>query len=343
MLLLDPSPFDDISQISGRIQSHPRVRPSPWLANAQNLPTPRHQIQHQCSRPELLRAALLRPVPLSLARKWSQLLAVSLIGSSLWGVVAQRAAIAHPIATSESVATSEPIASTVSASASSQRPGNWGDPYTGNGTSTDSRSSCTGLDAPLVALVPDVNLGRSLSDTPTLWFYVPARSDRLTMGSFVLLEEDYSDVLSPLDFTLDNTAGFVGVRLPKSSVALMERNKPYHWYFELHCDDSSSVVSVDGWIERTTLDDSGLGDASTDPAPDPAQWTDQALDSTSLQAYAFYRNHFIWFDAFDVLLQELSNTNSDDAKVEFLSLLQSANVSLDECPIDADVTLITYD
>ena len=224
------------------------------------------------------------------------------------------------------------------ASSPRPQPSPWGRPYTGNGTSTDARSSCAGSEEPLIALVPDINLGRSLSSHPTLWFYVPYGSELFTKGSFVLVDEDHNDVLHPLDFTLDNTPGFVGVRLPKSA-SFIETNKSYHWYFELFCDDASSVISVDGWIERSNVPEWDTNDDSTAPE----QWSDQTVQSPNQQAYDFYRNHFIWFDAFDVMFQEWSDTNSDDAKEELLSLLQSANVALNSWPRDASVTQISYD
>ena len=316
----------------------------------------------------------IQQTPRGASRKCPPILALSLIGSALigsalYGVSTQQPAIAQSITRLNSSpkesgtlsADVERIAPAVTrglrhkqqpqlqanqqsatsnendASSSQPKPSPWGRPYTGSGTSTDARSGCAGLDAPLVALVPDTNFGRSLSITPTLWFYVPQNSGLLSAGSFSLVDENYNDVFAPLDFTLDDASGFVGVRLPKA-VSLLEPNKPYHWYFELFCEDSSSVLSVDGWIEQATLDEQGIDERST-----PEQGIEQSLESSSLHPYAYYRNHFIWFDAFDIMLQEWRDTHSNDAEEELLSLLQSANVALDEWSTDARFTLLQWD
>lgn len=347
-------PLDDT--VSGQV--YPRLHSLPCHTDQRLSPRVRHQILHRRSQPSHVHKV----------RKWAHILSISLVGSSLWGIAVQRPAIAQSTANPDSITTAsvaihgdgivpsmnrglpqqkyrhkqtEELSTQSSgdlASFSQSKPSRWGRPYTGNGTSTDARSGCAaGSEDPLVALVPDVNFGRSLSSHPTLWFYVPD-SSLLTAGSFVLVDEDHNDVLPPLEFTLGNTPGFVGVRLPKSASSI-ETNKSYHWYFELYCDDSSSAVSVDGWIERTTPAEWGTDDASTVSE----QWSDQAIESPNLQTYDFYRNHFIWFDAFDFMFQEWSETHTDAAKEELLSLMQSANVALNAWPMDASVIQISYD
>ena len=94
----------------------------------------------------------------------------------------------------------------------------WGDPYTGNGTSTDARGTCHDANTPLVALMPDINSGRSVSSYPTFWFYVPYDSEMISRGTFLLQDKDHNDVMQPLEFRLSNsTPGFVSLTFPLMS------------------------------------------------------------------------------------------------------------------------------
>ena len=211
----------------------------------------------------------------------------------------------------------------------------WGEPHTGNSTSTDSRGSCPGVTSPLVALIPDNNIGRFVSDNPTLWFYVPYNSEMISRGMFLLQDQEDNDVIDPLEFTVSNTPGFVSVSLPPLSPSL-KANGDYHWYFELYCDDgNASPVYVDGWLEKATLDDDSVSSDQFSASDLPA-----SLSSTD---YFLYRQKYIWFDAVDALLQEWSTSPEDEAlREELLNLLQSANVELNAWPEDAGVTSIQY-
>ena len=202
----------------------------------------------------------------------------------------------------------------------------WGEPYTGSGTSTDSRGSCPGVSAPLVALIPDGNHGRSLSAYPTFWFYVPYNTETIDHGVFLLQDENHNDVITPLTFSLSNTPGFVSVTLPASEQPL-KANNPYHWYFELYCQDNHvSPVSVDGWIEKTSLVQIDSGERSASPL----------LESRpDFSFYPLYRQNFIWFDAVDAVIQEWSEMPNEQLTEELLSLLQSANVDLEEWPANS--------
>ena len=136
----------------------------------------------------------------------------------------------------------------------------WGDPYTGNGTSADARrEACHNVDTPLVALMPDINSGRSISSYPTFWFYVPYDSETISKGIFLLQDKEHNEVMEPLEFTLSNsTPGFVSLTFPQN-VPPLKANESFHWYFELYCeDDTIPLVYVDGWIEKINLEDTAL-------------------------------------------------------------------------------------
>lgn len=52
-----------------------------------------------------------------------------------------------------------------------------------------SRSGCPVLDKHLVALVPATNIGLTIAERPTFWFYVPYQASVKSFGKFQLLNE----------------------------------------------------------------------------------------------------------------------------------------------------------
>lgn len=231
---------------------------------------------------------------------------------------------------------------------SNQQSSPWGDePHTGSSTSTDARGNCPGVSTPLVALMPDINYGRSVSSTPTLWFYVPYDSETISRGEFVLQDEDHNNVIEPQAFTLSNTPGFVSLMIP-SSESPLKTNQSYHWFFELYCEeDSSSPVYVEGWIEKTPLD-GGPGSSAPfspfNPLLDTQDFPPQTPLNGPQHLYSLYQQNSIWFDAVNILIKEWSES-PDDAllRSEVLSLLQSANVDINPLPETTTFSDVRYD
>ena len=295
---------------------------------------------------------------LSIATKISTLTGLATISLLSWEMFLSTStfmAVAHPhsadstltahghLAHPRTLALPEAGRATSSSQASSSDAASpWGDPYTGNGTSTDSRGSCPGVSSPLVALMPDVNSGRSLSDYPTFWFYVPYNSETIASGEFLLQDVEHNDVISPVAFTLSNTPGFVSVTLPSSAPPL-KANQPYHWYFELYCQGNTvSPVYVDGWIEKTSLDQDHL-DSHLPSETSTNVGSVSTSNENEMSLYSLYRDHFIWFDALDTIIQEWSEMPNQDLADELLSLLQSANVDIEEWPAHTELTPVLYE
>lgn len=224
----------------------------------------------------------------------------------------------------------------------------WGDPYTGNGTSTDARGTCHDANTPLIALMPDINSGRSVSSYPTFWFYVPYDSETISRGTFVLQDKEHNEVMEPLEFTLSNTTpGFVSLTFPQD-VPPLKANVSYRWFFELYCEDDRTPVYVNGWIEKINLEDTPLTPvlpSSSDGRLSLGQPLRIESPSTpsQMELYSLYRQNFIWFDAVNAILQEWSETPDDGLTEELLSLLQSANVGFNTWPENVDSTPVRYD
>ncbi len=115
-----------------------------------------------------------------------------------------------------------------------------------------SRSGCPVLDKRLVALVPATNIGLTIAERPTFWFYVPYQPSAKNFGKFQLLNEQQK-VIYETSTQLIGTPGIISINLPRS----LETNKRYQWVFSFICDTEASAanvsVSVYGSVERVSL------------------------------------------------------------------------------------------
>lgn len=115
-----------------------------------------------------------------------------------------------------------------------------------------SRSGCPVLDKRLVALVPATNIGLTIAERPTFWFYVPYQPSAKSLGKFQLLNEQQK-VIYETSTQLIGTPGIIGINLPRTFGSL--ENKRYQWVFSVICDTEAPVanVSVNGFVERVSL------------------------------------------------------------------------------------------
>lgn len=114
-----------------------------------------------------------------------------------------------------------------------------------------SRSGCPVLDKRLVALVPATNIGLSIAERPTFWFYVPYQPSAKSIGKFQLLNEQQK-LIYETSARVTGTPGIIGINLPRA----LETNKRYQWVFSFICDTQAppdANVSVNGFVERVSL------------------------------------------------------------------------------------------
>jgi len=176
--------------------------------------------------------------------------------------------------------------------------------------------------------MPVINLGKTVAERPTFWFYVPYSAQQAPAGEFVLQSEQGNDIYrTPL--TLPKTPGFVSFSTP-STAAPLEVNKSYRWYFKLYCEPqkASAPVFVDGWVQRVEL----------------TPTLESQLRSAKAGDYAVYATNGIWYDALARLAQ-LRLTNPANARLdeEWASLLGAKGVGLSQfskVPIVGSVILI---
>lgn len=197
----------------------------------------------------------------------------------------------------------------------------------GNRAGGGSRSPCSSTSIPLTALTPVTNWGKTVSPTPTFWFYVPYSPDEAHSGEFVLQDEKYNDVYRTR-FTLPPTPGFVSLTIP-STQATLETDKWYFWSFKLYCGEkpSSTPIFVEGWVQRVAL---------------TPELETQLKAAT--RDYAVYSANGIWYDAVASLAAlRLANTQNVLLDGEWAQLLRSRGVDLNQLtqePIIGEVRLL---
>ncbi|HEY9747084.1 MAG TPA: DUF928 domain-containing protein [Allocoleopsis sp.] len=115
------------------------------------------------------------------------------------------------------------------------------------------RGPCTNPKQPLVALIPDTNLGLTAEKYPTFFWFVPPTPART--AEFVLNNEKKQEVYKTI-FAITGSPGVVSVSLPASAtLPALEVNKNYSWTFSLICNPSDplAVDFVQGWVQRIAL------------------------------------------------------------------------------------------
>jgi Domain of Unknown Function (DUF928) len=153
-----------------------------------------------------------------------------------------------------------------------------------------SRSECSVLDKGIIALIPATNIGLTISERPTFWFYIPYSASVNNSGKFQLLSEQ--DVVYETNIQIVGTPGIIGINLPKDSQKL-ETNKKYRWIFSYNCNKEAPVggnLSVNGSVERVPI----------------ARGLKKKLESakTPEEKIALYAENGLWYDLLAVLVSE---------------------------------------
>ncbi|MFB2898154.1 DUF928 domain-containing protein [Aerosakkonemataceae cyanobacterium BLCC-F50] len=126
-----------------------------------------------------------------------------------------------------------------------------------------SRGGCIESAGVLTSLMPQNNLGLTLSGYPTFFWYVPkSKAEAL---EFKLLDGENGKVIYKKTLAVPSNSGIVSFTLPKDELsAPLEVGKMYHWFLTMVCPpnpnqelpDKSGNVIVDGWVERIQLNPS---------------------------------------------------------------------------------------
>lgn len=107
---------------------------------------------------------------------------------------------------------------------------------------------------PLIALMPDSNIGLTTEPYPTLLFHVPVFSSE--QEAEFLLYNSADELIYDGRFNVTGESGLLDFDL--SSVETLEPlaiDETYKWYFVIVTRDRSQDIVVDGWLQRVALEE----------------------------------------------------------------------------------------
>jgi len=139
-------------------------------------------------------------------------------------------------------------------------------------------TSCTVAGAiPAMALMPQNNLGTTVSDTPTLFFYIP--QTKAKTAQFTLMDNEGNELLEKA-IALPEKPGVMKLNI---SVKL-EENKLYRWEFAIICDNQDRTEDrfIKGTLQRTPLN---------------AELKAKLKDAAPLKQAELYANAKIWHES----------------------------------------------
>ncbi|MEG4962089.1 MULTISPECIES: DUF928 domain-containing protein [unclassified Microcoleus] len=164
----------------------------------------------------------------------------------------------------------------------------------------------------LTALVPKNKIGRTVSEYPTLFFYLP--QTKAELAEFTLEDQSGNEIYKQ-DVTISNLSGVIGVSIPANTNVLpLEAGKSYRWNFTVICDaqDRSSDQIESGVVRRVELS---------------ADIRSQLEKADPRQKTVIYAENGIWQDALSTLAAaRQANPNDAELAADWESLLESVTL-----------------
>lgn len=132
------------------------------------------------------------------------------------------------------------------------------------GGGSRSGTACSSQD-PLLAFMPSNHLLKTAEAQTTLWFYLPS-SDILTDAELVVYDEGGNTVVDTT-FSVAEQSGLIGINLDSLAPdQKFDLETNYRWFFSLICsEDRAADISVDGWVQSTSLDPSFVNTLNSMP------------------------------------------------------------------------------
>jgi hypothetical protein len=185
----------------------------------------------------------------------------------------------------------------------------------GQRTYAATRSDCPAIKKPMMALVPPTNIGLTISERPTFWFYIPYQPTSANPIEFLLINDKNSTVYKTT-FKLTGTPGIISITLPQNAPAL-ESSKKYNWVLSFMCEPANRLKDtfVKGYIERVSIN-SNL-----------KNYLEKV--STPRERILLFAENGLWYDTLTLLAEDRCK-KPDDAQVakDWKDLLKSSEVEL---------------
>ncbi|MCP2726881.1 DUF928 domain-containing protein [Limnofasciculus baicalensis] len=179
---------------------------------------------------------------------------------------------------------------------------------------------------PLIALIPQSTMGLTLSEYPTLLFYIPdANLDGVKL-EFAIYDRESKNPIYQQKISLKSGDAIVAIDLSKSpSLPPLAVGKVYSWNFSLIFDpeDMSNSTFVAGWIQRV--------------AP-KSELQHQLNTVLPQQQPAIYAANGIWYEALASLAKlrcshpnDVTFTSNWESLLEQVGLSEIAKKPLAQC------------
>ncbi|MGB3757714.1 MAG: DUF928 domain-containing protein [Rivularia sp. (in: cyanobacteria)] len=186
----------------------------------------------------------------------------------------------------------------------------------GQRTYAAARADCPAIGKPMTALVPPTNIGLTISERPTFWFYIPYQPTSTNPVEFLLLNE--KNEAYKTTFRLTSTPGIISLTLPQNAPAL-ESGKKYNWVLSFICDPENRLKDtfVKGYIERVSINSNLKNHLER--------------VSTPRERILLFAENGLWYDALTLLAEERrKKPNDTQVAKDWKDLLESSEVQLEE-------------
>ncbi|MEG4172515.1 MULTISPECIES: DUF928 domain-containing protein [unclassified Microcoleus] len=164
----------------------------------------------------------------------------------------------------------------------------------------------------LTTLMPKNKIGRTVSDYPTFFFYLPQTE---AQSAEFILQDPSGNQIYKQDVTISNLSGVIGVSIPADkNVPPLEVGKSYTWNLTVICDaqDRSSDQIESGTVRRVELS---------------ADIRSQLEQADPRQKTVIYAENGIWQDALSTLAAaRRANPNDAELTADWESLLDSVKL-----------------
>ncbi len=120
-----------------------------------------------------------------------------------------------------------------------------------SGASRLPSSACAQNAEPLVAIVPETNLGKTAVAEPTIWLSVPEVQTSRQLEFYLFNTHD--EIIYRTSLTIQPNADLMGLDLSTMvNAPKLEVDQRYRWAASIVCnpDNRSEDISVEGWVDR---------------------------------------------------------------------------------------------
>ena len=165
-----------------------------------------------------------------------------------------------------------------------------------SGSSRLPASACAQATTPLVAIVPETNLGATAVPKPTFWLSVPEVTSAKHLDFYLF--NDKEELVYQTSLIVKPTANIVGLDLSTMvNAPSLDVNHRYRWAASMVCnpENHSENIAVEGWVDR--------------------------VEATSLG------NNQLWYDQLGIVIEQLQrNPHNQAVSSQWYTLIASARL-----------------